>query len=55
MKKCSVGNGKAKRPGEYEFMPSAATPTLILFDVCREVPYFYNTFGSLTFGLCCNL
>ncbi len=31
----------------YEFRPSAATPTIVLFDVRREVPYFYDTFGLL--------
>jgi hypothetical protein len=35
----------------YEFTPSAATPTLVLFDVRREVPYFYDTLG-LTFLAC---
>ena len=31
----------------YEFRPSAATPTIVLFDVRREVPYFYDTFGLI--------
>ena len=31
----------------YKFRPSAATPTIVLFDVRREVPYFYDIFGLI--------
>ncbi len=28
----------------YEFRPSLATPILLLVDVRRDVPFFYDTF-----------